>query len=971
MPPAFSGRLFPKLIGAGSVLFLVAATSATPRPPWTANRVLGSPNPPAPFTVQRLFPKLTFNHPVDLALLPGSDRWFLLEQGGNLYSFPDRPDVERAELVFDLSQGHQPFESAYAMAFHPRFTENGYIFICYVLAGDRPDGSHVSRFKLSGSSPPAIVPGSETVILRWQGGGHNGCTLAFGNDGLLYISTGDSAGPAPPDDRFKTGQDISDLSAGILRLDVDRVAGTNAYAVPSDNPFVKTPPARPEVYAFGLRNPWRMSFDRATGDLWVGDVGWEQWEMIYRVKAGGNYGWSLTEGPNTRVRTDVRPGPGPILPPLIALPHSEAASITGGRIYHGKKLGALGGAYLYGDWETGKFWALRNRGDELLSNDELCRTTLKPVSFAEDRDGELLILDYNGGIYAFVSNTAAGANLAFPRRLSETGLFRNLTTLTPETGVLSYQINAEMWSDFARAERVVGVPGAGVIVTAGGRETIAGRMWDFPLNTVFARTLSLEMHSGQPATRRRIETQLLHFTESGWNAYTFRWNAAQTDAELVGSEGINDVLTVTDAAAPGGHREIPWRFAGRAECFRCHNAWAGETLSFNWLQLSTVGATSELKRLESLGVLRVKDAPRSLEYLVHPQDPSQPLAGRARSWLHVNCAGCHRFGAGGGVPLQFNFDQPIEKSRALDVKPVRGDFGIFEARVIAPGDPYRSVMFYRICADGLGHMPHLGARLADESGIRLVRDWIRSLPGESTATNVVASSKLVAADLAKLEQVDGAPRQEILAKLLADMSGCLGLMGEITDPALRTQIAVAAAGHTNALVRDLFQRWLPPGQRRPTLGSDFSPQTVLDLSGKAAQGQELFFKAAQCSRCHVGNGNGRSFGPELTGIGQKYTRAQLLEQIIFPSKLVAPEYKTTIVTVRNGTELSGFIREQSATEIVLRDESLTDHRVKISDVQTTHDSSLSAMPEGLLAPLTAQETANLLEYLITNKPSPP
>ncbi len=343
----------------------------------------------------------------------------------------------------------------------------------------------------------------------------------------------------------------------------------------------------------------------------------------------------------------------------------------------------------------------------------------------------------------------------------------------------------------------------------------------------------------------------------------------------------------------------------------------------------------------------------------------------SRSWLHVNCAGCHRFGAGGGVPLQFNFDQPIEKSRALDVKPVRGDFGIFEARVIAPGDPYRSVMFYRICADGLGHMPHFGARLADESGIRLVRDWIRSLPGESPATNVVVSSKLVAANLAKLEQVDGATRQEILAKLLANMSGCLGLMGEITDPALRTQIAVAAAGHTNALVRDLFQRWLPPGQRRRTLGSDFNPQTVLELSGKAAQGQELFLNAAQCSRCHVGNGKGRAFGPELTGIGQKYTRAQLLEQIIFPSKLVAPEYKTTIVTLRNGTELSGFIREQSATEIVLRDESLTDHRVKLSDVQTTHDSSLSAMPEGLLAPLTPQEAANLLEYLIPSKPSHP
>ncbi len=908
---------------------------------------------------------------MDLALLPGSDRWCLLELGGKLYSFPNRTDVERAELVNDFSKDHRPFGNAYAMAFHPRFAENGFIYICYGLAGDQPDGTHVSRFKLRSSSPLTIDPASETVIIRWLAGGHNGCTLAFGNDGLLYISTGDSGDPDPPDGRAKTGQDISDLLACILRLDVDHAAGTNAYIVPSDNPFAKTPGARPEVYAFGLRNPWRMSFDRATGDLWVGDVGWEKWEMIYRVKAGGNYGWSLTEGPNTHVRTDVQPGPGPILPPLIALPHSEAASITGGRVYHGNKFPKVGGAYLYGDWETGKFWALRNKGDQLLTNEELCRTTLKPIAFAEDRTGELVILDYNGGIYAFASNNAAAANLTFPRRLSETGLFRDLAALTPEPGVVPYRINAEMWNDYAQAGHIVGVPGAGVIVTAGGRETIAGRMWDFPLNTVFARTLSLEMQSGRPATRRRIETQLLHFTESGWNAYTFRWNAAQTDAELVGSDGTNDVFTVTDATAPGGRRDISWRFAGRAECFRCHNAWAGETLSFNWLQLNTPGPTSELKRLENLGVLRVKDPPAPLPRLANPADASLPLAGHARTWLHVNCAGCHRFGAGGGVPEQFNFDQPIEQSRALDVKPVRGDFGIAEARVIAPGDPYRSALLYRISTDGLGHMPHLGSRLADETGLHLIRDWIRSLPANPHDTNGVAAQKLLAADIAKLTQADGVARHELLVRLLGDMSGCLALIGEINDPALRNGIATTAAGHTNALVRDLFQAWLPPGQRRQTLGSGFNPQTVLDLPANAARGRDLFLGAAQCARCHVCGGVGRGFGPDLTGVGQKYPRAQLLEQIRFPSQVIAPEFKTVNLTLRDGEMLSGFILERNAADLVLRDETLSNHRVKLSDVQATTESALSAMPEDLLAPLTAQEAADLLKYLTAGKlPSP-
>src|SRR6185503_9513521 len=201
--------------------------------------------------------------------------------------------------------------------------------------------------------------------------------------------------------------------------------------------------------AFGFRNPWRTSIDPATGDLWVGDVGWDQWEMVYRVRRGGNYGWSITEGPNPRVRTDVRPGPGPILPPLHALSHADAASITGGHVYHGERFPALRGAYLYGDWETGRFWALRHEGDRLISNDELCDTALKPISFALDPQNELLILDYNGGLYRFVRNTAPPANASFPRQLSQTGLFTTLQPMVPAPGTLSYRINAPMWNDHA------------------------------------------------------------------------------------------------------------------------------------------------------------------------------------------------------------------------------------------------------------------------------------------------------------------------------------------------------------------------------------------------------------------------------------------------------------------------------------------------------------------------------------------
>ncbi|MEW6301872.1 MAG: PQQ-dependent sugar dehydrogenase [Verrucomicrobiota bacterium] len=959
------------------ILLLLGGTSpAASRTPWTTSRVFGSPNPPAPYRIEPAYPNLKFASPVDAAMMPGSDRMFVLEQRGKLYSFIARPEVAETNLVFDFKQHHQPFDSSYAIAFHPRFPENRFIYVCYVEPANRAEGSFVSRFTVNATEPPTIDPASERVIIRWLSGGHNGCTLAFGNDGFLYFSTGDATHPDPPDLPHKTGQDISDLLSSVLRIDVDRTEGTNNYAIPRDNPFVKTPGARPEVYAFGFRNPWRMSFDRATGDLWVGDVGWEQWEMVYRVKPGGNYGWSITEGPNTRVRTDVKPGPGPILPPMASIPHSDGASITGGFVYHGSKLPKLRGAYVYGDWETGKFWALRHKGDDLVANDELCDTALKPSSFAIDRDGELLIVDYNGGFYSLVPNTAPPANLAFPRRLSETGLFTDIATLAPAPGVVSYRINAPAWNDGATAERVLGIPGEDAIATAGGRQTIAGRMWYFPSNTVFARTLTLELERGNPASRRRIETQLFHFDGQAWSAYTFRWNTAQRDADLVPAEGANDMFNVKDAGAPGGRREIPWRFVSRAECFRCHNAWAGETLSFNWLQLNTPGEQPEFKRLEDLGVLQVKNPPKAIPRLANPYDSSHALAERARSWIHVNCGTCHRNGAGGDVPAWFNYEVAVDKARIYDALPVRGSFGMAGARVIASSDPYRSALLYRISTEGAGRMPHIGSRIADEAGIRVVRDWIRSLPPKGEDDAEVTAARKMAAENAELLARCRTDASAV-SKLLSNTSGALALLCEATEPDVTTdfrqRVVKAATAQTNSLVRELFERLLPPDQRRHTLGSDFNPQVILSLKGDVRRGRVIFHQegGSQCARCHRVNNEGPDFGPDLTGIAAKYSRAQVLEHILQPSKAIAPEHRTFNVTLGDDTELTGFILQRTASELVLRDETLKEHRLKLANIKESRESALSAMPEGLLAPLTAQEAADLLEFLLSTKPRTP
>ena len=934
---------------------------AASRTPWTSGRVVGSPNPPAPYAVERLHPQVTFDHPTDLAFLPGSTRLVVAEQGGKIWSFDTRSNPSSRELVVDLRQHHKPFDNILGFTFHPGFATNRFIFINYNEPGGREKGAHVSRFTLSSLNPPTVDPASERVILRWLSGGHNGCTLAFGNDGMLYISTGDAADPDPPDSKRSTGQDLGDLLACILRIDVDRAESTNAYGVPRDNPFLATPGARPEVWAFGFRNPFRMSFDKLTGDLWVGDVGWEQWEMVYRVKRGGNYGWPIHEGPNHAVRTDVKPGPGPILPPLFSVPHSDGASITAGWVYRGKRLPKLTGAYLYGDWETGKFWALRHDQGRFLSNDELCDTALKPIAFTPDPDGELLILDYNGGLYRFIPNDAPVANQSFPRKLSDTGLFASLQPLTPAPGTVPYRINAPMWNDYATAEWLLAVPGENAIITAGGVGNIAGATWAFPSNTVLARTLTLETESGKPASRRRIETQLLHWDGQAWNPYSFRWNGAQSDADLVGNEGTNDTFNVADAHAPGGRRETPWRFASRAECLRCHNAWAGDALTMNWLQLKTPGEGSELDRLGKLSVLRVKNPTQPTpKPLVDPLELSQPIADRARSWLHANCAGCHRSGAGGAVAAHLNFDKPLSELRALDARPTRGDFGLPDARVISTQDPELSTLLYRISTEGAGRMPHIGSRLVDERGVRLVREWVASLGAGASANEL------------EQEQSNDAILRTNLPSVLSDTRTAmrmLPLLRSDRGKTWRTPVAQAAESSTNTAVRELYQQFLPTELRRHTLGTEIRPEAILALRGDAARGRKVFLGAAQCARCHVCNGEGRAFGPDLTGLARKYDRAQALDQMVNPSKVIAPEFKTVTVTLRDGTEWSGFIVKRTADEIILRDETLAEHRLALAQVKESRESLLSAMPEGLLAPMTAQEAADLLEFLFSAPPS--
>jgi glucose/arabinose dehydrogenase len=368
------------------------------------------------------FPNLRFDRPVALAY-PADDSGllFVVEQHqAKIWSFPNQADTTDKQLFLELPdpihRGNE--EGLLGLAFHPRYRENGQFFVYYSANDAGKRRSVVSRFQVSHENARKADPSSEQRI--WVSAddpfeNHNGGTIAFGPDGYLYITLGDGG---LADDPLSTGQNPGDWFASILRIDVDHPSDGKPYGIPADNPARKSRTHAhwaPEVYCIGLRNVWKFSFDRKTGELWAGDVGQNLWEMVHRIKSGGNYGWSIREGfhpfqPQRRQRADRASR---IQPPIVEYPHAPSArrsdsglSITGGYVYRGQALPELEGVYVYGDFETGRIWGLRYQDGKVLAGGELIDVAQQPklniASFAEDREGELYILAFDGRIHKLV-----------------------------------------------------------------------------------------------------------------------------------------------------------------------------------------------------------------------------------------------------------------------------------------------------------------------------------------------------------------------------------------------------------------------------------------------------------------------------------------------------------------------------------------------------------------------------------------
>jgi uncharacterized repeat protein (TIGR03806 family) len=678
--------------------------------PWALDSRPANPTCKAParpvlatgVTTKGVFPALTFTLPVVMVQAPGdTSRWFVAQKGGIVKTFANMDAVPGATNFIDITArvNSAPNEAGLlGMAFHPGWQQNHQVFLSYTRPC--PNGrtacqssgllSTVSRFT-SADGGQTLDPASEAVILQLDQPytNHNGGNIAFGPDGDLYIGFGDGGSGGDPQ---KNGQNVNVLLGKMLRIDVSNGA---PYAIPPTNPFAKGG-GKPEIFAWGLRNPWRWSFDSATGDFWVGDVGQDTYEEIDLLKVGGNYGWNVREGFHCYgAMTCASAG---MIDPIVEYPHNgNGCSVTGGYVYRGALIPSLVGTYVYGDFCTGKTWGLFYDAMGKPAPQVLLAGGIQISSFGQGPDGELYILNYGNGKILQLVPSMAGPPPNFPPTLSATGCVDPKNAQIPAPGLIPYDVNAALWSDGADKERWMALPDGGKIHIG------ADGDWDFPNGTVLMKTFRVG--------GKRIETRLfVRHDDNGWAGYTYEWDDQEKDAALLPAGKTKAVGNQT------------WYYPSRSDCLRCHSAAAGGSLGLETAQLNKVFTypngklANQINTLDHIG-------------LFDAAPPAMPpaLGGDGRSYLHANCSFCHRPGGTGGGPADFRFATPVPMMNVCNVAPSAGDLGVAGAKLVVPGNPGQSVVSLRMHALDANRMPPLATRVVDPAGTQAVDGWISSL----------------------------------------------------------------------------------------------------------------------------------------------------------------------------------------------------------------------------------------------------
>ncbi len=368
--------------------------------------------------LQRVYESLAVERPVSIVIPPdGSKRQFLVEQTGKIKIMPGDEKGSEAKVFIDLSDrkmAEKDFEEGLlGLAFHPKFKENGKFYVSYSQQG--PKRTRISEFKTSDGAVADLSTERILMEIQQPEWNHNSGNLLFNpKDGFLYICVGDGG--------FKNGifmlpQKLTRWNGKVLRIDVDGKSPGRNYGIPKDNPFVDDPNACPEIYAFGFRNPWGSWIDPDTGLFWLADVGQDVWEEIDLVEKGGNYGWEYREGAHDQafrkslmellLRKSDPPRGTEFIDPVHEYSHADGLSITGGFVYRGKKIPALQGYYIYGDWKLGTVWGLKidEKTKKVIDNVVLFKAKdnaeekFNWTAFGADKDGEVLLMSWDGRIF--------------------------------------------------------------------------------------------------------------------------------------------------------------------------------------------------------------------------------------------------------------------------------------------------------------------------------------------------------------------------------------------------------------------------------------------------------------------------------------------------------------------------------------------------------------------------------------------
>ena len=756
--------------------------------------------PPTVIQTIDALPGVTFTQPICIASIPGdSHRLFVCERLAKIRVIPDVTAAQPTSALFlDLQgvvSGRSPTETIegggndehglLGLAFHPNYATNGYFYAAYTVRIS--GGSYyqrISRFKVSAANPNQADPASELILLQQldRGPNHDGGDLHFGPDGYLYYSAGDEE--AQRDVRHNSQKIDLNFFSGIFRIDVDKKPGNLApnphsaiptdggvarFSVPADNPFIHTSlggtwdgkingaaipdltKVRTEFWAFGFRNPWRFSFDPVTGTLWEGDVGQDIYEEINIVQKGGNYGWVYREGAHDTAFTNPVPIPQyktdfpsfTSIDPVYEYVHSAIAggdaqfkgnSVCGGVVYRGSRFPWYG-SYIFCDSVSGHIWKRDGTTGVVTRLTGVAGAYGGLVSMGVDPSNQdVLFADYiNGRILRLASGTLGNS---FPATLSETGLFADLTDLSPNPGLLPYAPNLAFWSDYAIKQRWFAIPDASGLMTWSRDEN-----WTFPTGMLWVKHFDLELTRNNPATKKRIETRVLVKTDTSLYGVSYRWNDAQTEATLVPDEGVSFPLTIN---VSGSNYTQTWQIPSRSSCLTCHTPPAGHALSFTTRQLNRVenihGFAGNQLDLLSTGGFFI-NSPGSTNLLPRHLGPNEtlpdgtlyPVEARVRSFVAVNCANCHRQGGTGGGDWDGRPQLTLAQTKLINGTVVNNG-GNSANLLIVPGDTIHSVVFNRVSAsNGFTRMPPLASSELDQADIALLQEWItQSLPNQQT-----------------------------------------------------------------------------------------------------------------------------------------------------------------------------------------------------------------------------------------------